>query len=317
VAVRPEAVRPEAVRSRSRGAVAALAAVVAFAVPEVVNPAAAAAADDIKNVTVTSAATSGAKVVVGLCPATYVAVGAHASVAGNPYGVHITKIWPRNGSFEVRAEVFAEAPVPAPWKLVVTGICVPFKAGITNVLGPVRIGNRFSDEDRRYGTVTNAMCPTGKELIGMGGRADGGYLEELQPLGQGTPYTNDSSPLMHGVNVLGHARVGASTNATVQGIAVCANPGNLSTFGYTDTFDNLPTRTVTAACPVGTRVHSVGFIIFYPNHYLDNTPYSYATVSRAAAQHNSPTSVQLVAQRHRDVIPAEKWTFAPELLCAA
>lgn len=296
---------------RSRTLVAALATAVTIGVPQ---PASAAAART--TVTATSAVTAESKAVTVTCPAGFVATGARALIAGDPYGVHITEVWPANRSVRVTAEVFAEVTPKPAWALTVTGTCVAAPAGYQIVLSPARVADRLTDDGSRFGELTTALCPAGKELIGMGGRATGGFLDEFQPVGQGVPYTNDFEKLMHGVRVLGRARPGAPTNAAVRSTAICAAPGSNATFGFAETHDKTAVKTVTATCPVGTQVNAAGWIMFYPNHFADRTTFSYATVGRAAAPNNSPTSLQLVAKRHQDTVATEEWGLVPEILCA-
>jgi hypothetical protein len=305
--------REYAMRFRSRTTLAVIAVAAAVAIP---GTAYSGTGPDLRTVTVTSGRSTAAKTLTATCDAGYVATGAQAVVPGNPYGVHVTEIWPSGRTVRVTAEVFSEVTPKPNWAVTVIGICVPRPSGYTTVQGDPKIADRTTDDGSRYGELSFALCPTGKELIGMGGRATGGYLDHLQPLGKGVPYTNDFDPLMHGVTVIGKARVGAATSARVRAIAVCANAGNGSTFAHAETHNTGQTKSVTATCPANTRIRAAGFVIFYPNHFADNTPFSYATLSRAEAADGGLTSMQLVAMRHRDTIVTEEWGLVPQLLCA-
>jgi hypothetical protein len=295
--------------------VAAIGAVgIGMAVIQVAHPLGASAAAGVQTATATSATSAAAKSVAVSCPSGTWAVGARAAVPGNPYGVHITRVWPLRGRVTVTADVFPG--VTTRWKLTVTALCVTRTGDMEYVAGTAATGAKASADDQRYGVVASAMCPSGKELIGMGGRASGGRLEQLQPLGKDTPYTNDTSPLMHGVRVLGAPMADAAGDATIQGMAVCADSGHGSAVGFAENSGTTSPRTLSASCPAGTEVHAMGYVAFYPNHYADGTAYSYPTLSRFDSP-GGAQSMQLVAQRHRDGVPDEEWQLIAELLCAA
>ena len=76
--------------------------------------------------------------------------------------------------------------------------------------------------------------------------AQGGFIDELQPLGRNVPYTNDSSPVMHGVRLIGRALPGAAVSATVQARAGCATAGAApaSTFAFTETMNTTAAKAI-------------------------------------------------------------------------
>jgi hypothetical protein len=300
----------------SRAKVAATVVAAALVLTAVGVGTADAAAATISTVRVTGPQAVGNRSITATCPTGTIAVGGGLSVSPAAYGVHVTRIWPNGRTVTVTAEVFPGV-TPAPtWAATVTARCKTTPAGVVYADGTVETAAR-TDDGRRYGKLSSALCPAGKELIGVGGRAQGGFIDELQPLGRNVPYTNDSSPLMHGVRLIGKALPGAAISATVQARAVCATAGTapLSTFAFTETMNTVAAKTVAATCPAGTQVHSAGWVIFYPNHYDDNSAFSFAAVTAATGPSNL-AMFQVTAARHRDTIPAESWDLAAEFLCA-
>jgi hypothetical protein len=300
----------------SRARVAATVAATALVLTAVGVGAADAAVATISTVQVAGPPRAGNRSITATCPQGTIAVGGELTVRPATYGVHLTRVWPNGRNVTVTAEVFPGV-TPAPtWAATVTARCKTTPAGVVYADGTVETAAR-TDDGRRYGKLSTALCPTGKELIGVGGRAQGGFIDELQPLGRNVPYTNDSSPLMHGVRLIGKALPGATVSATVQARAVCATAGTapLSTFAFAETVNTAAAKTVTATCPAGKQVHSAGWVIFYPNHFDDNSPFSFAAVTAAVGTADLAT-VGVAAARHRDTVPAESWDLAAEFLCA-
>jgi hypothetical protein len=299
-----------------RPALAALTiAAAAAAIAQLAPLTAAEAATSLKTVTLTGQSGPSPRVVSPVCPAGYLAVGAQVTMTGNTAGVHITGIWPTGRTMQVTTESF---PGTAPrWAVTVKALCRPDGGDVTVVRSERKIANRNSDDDQRFGVATGAPCPAGKELVGMGGQAIGGFLSWFQPIGRGVPYSNDDSALMHGTNVVGKSINGSPANATIRALAICATPNQGSAWGHNEeTEAKTPTKTVTADCPAGTFVHSFGFVIFYPNHYQDLTPFSFAAPTAMTIADTALTKVRLTATRHADNIPAESWGLIAEPLCA-
>jgi len=300
--------------SRARVAATVAAAVLVLAAVGVGT--ADAAAGTITTVQVVGGNAVGNRSITATCPAGTIAVGGELTVRPATYGVHLTRVWPAGRNVTVTAEVLPDvAPAPI-WAATVFARCKTTPAGVVYVNGAAEFAAR-TDDGRRYGKLSSALCPNGKELIGIGGRAQGGFLDELQPLGRNAPYTNDSAPLMHGVRLLGRALPGAVVSAIVQARAVCATAGTaaVSTFAFAETLNTATAKTTTATCPAGKQVHSAGWVLFYPNHSADNAPFSFAVVTGAFGASDFAT-FRLTASRHRDTVPAETWDLAAEFLCA-
>jgi hypothetical protein len=312
----PDDDRPSEDSFMSRARVAAAVAAAALVLTAVSAGAADAAAGSITTVQVVGANAVGNRSITATCPAGTIAVGGELAVRPATYGVHVTRVWPVGRKVTVTAEVLPDVtPVPT-WAATVTARCKTTPAGVVYANGAAETA-ASGDDGSRYGKLSDALCPNGKELIGIGGRAQGGFIDELQPVGRNAPYTNDSAPLMHGVRLIGRALPGAAGSATVQARAVCATAGAaaVSTFAFAETLNTNATKTTTATCPAGKQAHSAGWVIFYPNHYADNTPFGFAVVTGAVGDTDLAT-FRLTASRHRDAIPAESWDFAAELLCA-
>jgi hypothetical protein len=300
------------VHPRFRAVVAT--ALLSFLVAPAVAPTAAHAKSDVSTVMRRSALNAADKSLTVECPTGRVATGAQAFTNGDPYGVHLTEIWPSGRTVRVSAAVFGEVNPRPSWALTVTAMCVPQPAGYLVVQGEALVADHNTDDGRRFGVLSVANCPGGREMIGMGGRATGGYLTQLQPLGRGVPYTNDHTPRMHGVWVNGKARPWTASSAQVRAVAICAAPGNDMTFGHAERADTTARKSVTATCPTGTRLHAIGFVTFFPNMPVGQ-PFSYATLSRAFTTGPALTSVELIARRHLDPVATQDWGLVPQVLC--
>jgi hypothetical protein len=105
-------------------------------------------------------------------------------------------------------------------------------------------------------------CTGGQQLIGIGARAIGAKLYNMlpfEPQWNGTGTETPDTAIAHADTFAG----GAAT-ATLQAVAVCANPGhNPQKAEALYTGPALATTQLAASCPAGLQVHSVAYITFY------------------------------------------------------
>jgi hypothetical protein len=272
----------------------------------------ASAASGVQRVTASSARNLNAKTLTVLCPVGTTATGGFATTDA-PAGVHVDRIWPTGRTVEIHA-----TPLPTvstSWRISGGAICTTATSDIQYVQSAAKTASKASDDDRRYGVVTFADCPNGKELIGFGGTAIGARLKHVQPVGPGVPYTGDSSTRpIHGASVLASAYAAGSSTATVRAIAVCANVGHGSMVPVKEVHDKTAFKSLGITCPAGKQLHAIGGLMFYPNHYAEKTNFSFALFESFSSA--SATTGGTSARRRPDNIPVEDWGLVTYGLCA-
>ena len=287
------------------------AGVLAAGALQLANPILASAAESVEAVVVTGESGTAARSMTVTCPAETVAVGGLA--LSLPTIAHIDQIWPATRSVTFHATPLAG--YTGTWRLRATALCVAQPAGLQYVNGPSRSVSRTSDDDQRYGAVSFAQCPGDKELIGMGASAIGGRLDLITPEGPGVPYTGGHGDHLYGVSVTG-AAYAESPSGSVRAKAVCADPGVGPVVTTNEASLATTAGSLSAACPAGTQLHSVGMHPMYPNHYEDLTAFSYVLPVRLDATTAGLTAGRATMRKHVDSVAVEEWHHVVLSLCA-
>jgi len=289
---------------------------IGLGIAQLAAPTNAVAASGVQQVVGSTAPSRAAKTLTVRCPAGTTATGAFGAIGGVTRGVHIDRLWPQGDTVRIHA-----TPLPSVsrrWRISGGATCVTATTDVEYRASGAAPASRASDDDQRFGVAVRAECPSGKELIGLGGTAVGGRLTHLQPLGPGVPYTGEPAGPgpVHGVSVIGHTYAEGRAHVSIQAMAVCANTGHGTRVEFAETVSTATEKTVAAGCGVGRQIHATGAIITYPNHYAEKTPFSFALLN--TLNHRADGLMgSLRVTRHVDDVPTETWGVGAYGICAS
>jgi hypothetical protein len=196
--------------------------------------------------TVTDSSTT--KSVSAVCPAGTRVLGGGGEIVGGAGQVLLTALEPVPGSNSYRARGHEDDDGYAgSWQVRAYAMCAPSPAGLEYLsrTGPLQSSS--------FGNYTAVQCPTGKDLIGLGGRTNGGYGEvSLEGLGPFDPYevlvpsAEDPDGFAGQWSLTAHV--------------VCVTPfaGRRAYFTSVAS-DSTSPKMVTVTCPAGTKAHGAGF----------------------------------------------------------
>jgi hypothetical protein len=231
---------------RVRVAATAAAALAAAVVPLGLAAPAAAVPPGLVVEVETSNATSSAKTTKADCPAGTVVTGGGAYLtAGAPLGIaallRLEPAFDGTGYWVGSHEVAAYAPT---WRHTAIAVCAPEPAGY-------EIVSQIGGNQVQY--VTTPSCGTGRNVIGVGGRVNGGEgqvtLEDI------TPSFDLKTVTVRGVEIPGST----DNSWTVTAYAVCANtPPGLERISLTSVSDSDSHKVAVETCPAGKALYSAG-----------------------------------------------------------
>lgn len=222
----------------------------------VLSPAPAFAAPDVIQVNAFSASNSvGVKHLAISCPSGYNAIGGIASLTSPPFlaaPVRIVAAVPSSTGYAILAAE-QESGTSTDWQLGGAALCAP----AAQVPG-IEYRTSSSGFDSATTHATTAACTPGKKLIGMGGEAWYGDLNDrsqavltgIRPNSAGTEVT-----------VTGYEdETGFGGNWNVYATAVCTSPlAGQQVVADVSSTDSTQTRSATPQCPAGTLPQSGGF----------------------------------------------------------
>ncbi|WP_328342003.1 hypothetical protein [Micromonospora sp. NBC_00421] len=197
--------------------------------------------------TTTGPSNSVAKSQSAVCPTGTAVIGGGGAITGSGLGQVGMDIVQPLADAALYSVTGREDPngVAGNWAVTATAICAPAPAGLEVVTGHSAVNSTNPK-------FLELFCPAGKRAIGGGGAAVGSgasdvLLEDLR--------IHQSSVTVAGVEA-GNAFAG---NWSVDASVICVDPLAGEQRVTVDSADNsTASRTVTATCPAGTRVHGVG-----------------------------------------------------------
>jgi len=244
---------------------------------------------------VTSNSSSAVKSVSASCPAGKRVIGGGGIVDSNGDGseVWITSLRPLSYSFQVTA-VERDTGFAGNWWLRAFAICADPLPGL-QIVSSTRPASSLSSQTHA------AACPSGKRLIGAGGRVnDTSGQVALRTVNTNVPAANQAL-------VAGHEDGDGYTGTwSVTAHAICADPvAGFSIASGTSAWDSTDAKLVTATCPSGQKVHGPLFAIDGKGDLFLHTLFPA----------NALDKVTVVAREESPV--AENWSVTALALCAA
>src|SRR5262245_27339519 len=182
------------------------------------------------------------------CPNDTRAIGGGAIFSGSNKLV-IEAAFPREHSFVVTAAEPAGG-IPNDWYIVALAICAPERS--LPGLERVEILGRTSGE------IVSYQCPSGKTLIGLGGRVNSDSLQRGFIALTGIRASSDLRTFTVQGGVDGPELGGGNWNLTAVGICADRVPG-LTLVEGASALNATDRKTASASCPSGTKIHSLGF----------------------------------------------------------
>lgn len=221
----------------------------------------------------TSPTNSVGKSVTVNCPGGTRVYGSGASINGGGGAVVLDDITPNLALTNVLVTAFEAAPFPNNWSITAYAICGAETLNLQRI--------HFTSATNSQNKSVVASCPAGLRLYGTGAEIAGAFgqvlIEDVIP-----------NPGLTSVTVNAVENGPFAGNWSVTGYAICANPSRfMARVAATSATNSVATKSATAACPFGTRVHGVGGQIdngFGNVHLTDLQPGPFLGAATTTAQ---------------------------------